>query len=141
LVGAWLAQRGLDMPELLLENGSGLSRIERISAASLIELLVAAYRSPVMPEFIASLPLVAADGTMRRRLRDESVAGQAHVKTGSLADVRSLAGYVHTDDGRRLAFAFIVNHPNAGASQPAQDALLKWLHEYVEPVRGPRAGR
>jgi D-alanyl-D-alanine carboxypeptidase/D-alanyl-D-alanine-endopeptidase (penicillin-binding protein 4) len=141
LVGTWLAQRGLDMPELLLENGSGLSRIERISAASLIELLVAAYRSPVMPEFIASLPLVAADGTMRRRLRDESVAGQAHVKTGSLADVRSLAGYVHTDDGRRLAFAFIVNHPNAGASQPAQDALLKWLHEYVEPVRGPRAGR
>lgn len=140
LIRAWLAQRGLDMPELLLENGSGLSRIARISATNLTGLLVAAYRSPVMPEFIASLPLVAADGTMRKRLHDDSIAGQAHVKTGSLADVRSIAGYVHTNDGRRLAFAFIVNHPNAAASQPAQDALLKWLHQSVGPAR-ERAGR
>ena len=65
-----------------MENGSGLSRIERISAASLGALLLAACRSPVMPEFIASLPLVAVDGTMRRRLPGDGVAGQAHIKTG-----------------------------------------------------------
>jgi len=128
IVRDWLAERGLAMPELSIENGSGLSRIARVSAGNLVRLLIAAYRSPVMPEFIASLPLVAADGTMQKRLQYSAVAGQAHVKTGSLNDVRSLAGYVDTEDGRRLAFAFIVNHPQAAASQAAQDELLRWLY-------------
>lgn len=126
---SWLAERGLSMPELVVENGSGLSRIERISAANLVALLQAAYDSPVMPEFMASLPVVAHDGTMRQRLEADAVAGRAHVKTGSLADVSSIAGYVLAADGRRLAFAFIVNHPAAAASRAAQDALLRWLHE------------
>jgi len=64
-------------------------------------LLVAAYRSPVMPEFIATLPLVAYDGTMKKRLKSDRVSGQAHIKTGSLSDVRSLGGYVLDRNGRR----------------------------------------
>ena len=111
-----------------MENGSGLSRLERISAGSLGRMLVAAYRSPVMPEFISSMPLVAYDGTMRRRLKTRDVAGQAHVKTGSLNDVRSIGGYVLATSGRRYAVVFIVNHGNAGASQGAQDALLQWVY-------------
>lgn len=138
LIRRWLTERGVPMPELLLDNGSGLSREERASAAGLMKVLLAAYRSPVMPEFIASLPLVAGDGTMERRLLDADVAHNAHVKTGSLVDVRSLAGYVHTKGGRRLAFVFIVNHPNAGASQAAQDALLRWLYDYEPPVQPAR---
>lgn len=128
LLQRWLVERGLSIPELTLDNGSGLSRTARASASSLLNLLLVAWRSPVMPEFVASMPIVAGDGTMQKRLSDASVAGNAHVKTGSLTDVRSLAGYVYTDDGRRLAFVFIVNHPNAGASQAAQDELLRWLH-------------
>lgn len=128
-VRAWLAGRGLDFPELVIENGSGLSRADRISAANLERLLIAAYRSPVMPEFIASMPLVAYDGTMKRRLRNDGVAGQAHVKTGSLADVRSVAGYVLDRSGRRQAFVFVINHPNANAAQGAQDAVLRWVYE------------
>jgi len=113
-IQSWLSARGLDLPELVMENGAGLSREERISAGGLGRLLLAAYRSPVMPEFIASLPLVAYDGTM---------------KTGSLADVASLAGYVLDRNGRRLALVFFVNHANANAAQPAQDALLRWAYE------------
>jgi D-alanyl-D-alanine carboxypeptidase/D-alanyl-D-alanine-endopeptidase (penicillin-binding protein 4) len=128
-VAAWLAARRLEVPELVIENGSGLSRRDRISAAGLGRLLVAAYRSPVMPEFIATLPLVAYDGTMKQRLKADRVSGQAHVKTGSLADVRSLAGYVLDRNGRRFAVVFFVNHPNAGAAQAAQDALLRWVHD------------
>ncbi len=128
-VRTWLAGRGLELPELVIENGSGLSRTERISAAGLGRLLVAAYRSAVMPEFIATLPLVAADGTLKRRLASDRVSGQAHVKTGSLADVRALAGYVLDRNGRRFAVVFIVNHANAGAAQGAQDALLRWVHD------------
>ena len=128
-VQSWLAARKLEVPELVIENGSGLSRSDRITAEGLGRLLVAAYRSPVMPEFIATLPLVAFDGTMKKRLATDGVAGQAHIKTGSLADVRSMAGYVLDRNGRRFAVVFLVNHENAGASQGAQDALLRWVHE------------
>ena len=124
----WLAGKGLSFPELVLENGSGLSRIERISAKSLGELLLAAYRSPVMPELMASLPLAAVDGTMKKRLAGAEVAGQAHIKTGSLSGVRAIAGYVLDGSGRRVVVVFIVNHANAGAAQPVQDALLRWAH-------------
>jgi D-alanyl-D-alanine carboxypeptidase/D-alanyl-D-alanine-endopeptidase (penicillin-binding protein 4) len=124
-----LARHGLDFPELVIENGSGLSRIERISAASLARLLLAAYRSPTMPEFVASLPLVAVDGTLRRRMNGEALAGRAHVKSGTLADVRAVAGYVLDRAGRRQAAVMIVNHPNAPAAQGALDALLGWAYE------------
>jgi D-alanyl-D-alanine carboxypeptidase/D-alanyl-D-alanine-endopeptidase (penicillin-binding protein 4) len=129
VIRRWLVQKGMPVPELAMENGSGLSRIERISARSMGELLVGAFRSPVMPELMASLPLVAADGTMRRRLSNADVAGQAHIKTGSLAGVRAIAGYVLDARGRRVVVVFIVNHPNAGNAQAAQDALLRWLHQ------------
>jgi serine-type D-Ala-D-Ala carboxypeptidase/endopeptidase (penicillin-binding protein 4) len=124
----WLSGKGLSFPELVLENGSGLSRIERISARSLGQLLLSAFRSPVMPELMASLPLTAVDGTMRKRLHGADVAGQAHIKTGSLAGVRSIAGYVLDQQGRRVVVVFMVNHANAGNAQPAQDALLKWVY-------------
>ena len=128
-VRQWLAAKGIAAPELVIVNGSGLSRSERISAATFGALLAAAWRSAVMPEFIASLPLVAVDGTMRRRLKGESVAGQAHIKTGLLADVRAMAGYVLDARGQRHVVVMLVNHPNAHASQAAMDALLRWVYE------------
>ena len=126
---AWLDARKLKVPELVLENGSGLSRNDRVTAHGLGRLLLAAYRSAVMPEFISTMPLVAYDGTMKKRMQLEGIAGQAHVKTGSLTDVRSMAGYVLDRRGQRYAVVFIVNHENAGATQGAQDALLRWVHE------------
>ncbi|MCZ7562793.1 MAG: D-alanyl-D-alanine carboxypeptidase/D-alanyl-D-alanine-endopeptidase [Burkholderiales bacterium] len=128
-VHAWLAERGLALPELVIENGSGLSRSERISAGGMGRLLLAAFASPVMPELVASLPIVALDGTMKRRLKQQAVAGRAHVKSGSLADARTLAGYVLDHAGRRLVVVFFVGGPNAGASQPAHDAVLRWAYE------------
>jgi len=129
VVRSWLAQKRLDFPELVLENGSGLSRQERISAEHMASLLLEAWRSAVMPELMSSLPLVAYDGTMRRRLRFESIAGQAHIKTGSLADARTLAGYVLDQRGQRRVVVLFINHANAAAAQPAQDALLQWVYE------------
>ncbi|MBI4207650.1 MAG: D-alanyl-D-alanine carboxypeptidase/D-alanyl-D-alanine-endopeptidase [Betaproteobacteria bacterium] len=136
VIRQWLAAKGLSFPELVLENGSGLSRIERISAKNLGQLLVTAFKSPVMPELMASLPLTAVDGTMRKRLSGALVAGQAHIKTGSLTHVRSIAGYVLDYQGRRVAVVFIVNHVNAGHAQPVQDALLKWVYQRED--RPPR---
>ena len=126
---SWLDARGLGMPELVLENGSGLSRSERISAEGLGRVLQAAWRSSVMPELMASLPVAATDGTMKKRLKQNGVARQAHIKTGSLEGVRSLAGYVLDKTGRRWIVVFFVNHANAGGAQAAQDALLQWVYE------------
>ena len=126
---AWLDARGLALPELVLENGAGLSRSERISAEGLGRVLQAAWRSSVMPELMASLPVTATDGTMKKRLKQNGVAGQAHIKTGSLEGVRSLAGYVLDRTGRRWIVVFFVNHANAGGAQAAQDALLQWVYE------------
>lgn len=128
-IGDWARGKRLSLPSLVVENGSGLSRIERMTPRGLADLLAAAFRSPVMPELMASLPLVASDGTMRRRLANAGVAGQAHIKTGSLNDVRAIAGYVLDARGRRSAVVMIVNHPKAMAAQPAFDALLGWAHQ------------
>lgn len=135
VVHSWLAEKKLDFPELVLENGSGLSRQERISAEHMGRLLLEAWRSAVMPELMSSLALVAYDGTMRRRLRSEPIAGQAHIKTGSLNDVRTMAGYVLDRRGQRHVVVLFINHANAGAGQPAQDALLEWVYERGAPRR------
>lgn len=128
-VREWMRQKGLTAPELVMENGSGLSRAERISAASLAALLQSAWRSSVMPEFMASLPVAATDGTMRRRLKGEGVSGQAHIKTGLLSDARAMAGYVLDRRGRRMVVVMLVNHPAAPQAQEALDALLRWVYD------------
>jgi D-alanyl-D-alanine carboxypeptidase/D-alanyl-D-alanine-endopeptidase (penicillin-binding protein 4) len=127
---AWLKQKQLDFPELELENGAGLSRQERISATSLARLLNMAWESPLMPEFIASLPIVGIDGTMKKRLAQTPVAGRAHIKTGTLDGVKTMAGYVLDHRGRWQMVVFLANHPNAAATQATQDALLKWVYQH-----------
>ena len=125
----WLAAKGIAADDLVIENGAGLSRSERVAPATLGATLVQAFHSPVMPEFIASLPLVGYDGTMRRRLKTETVAGQAHIKTGSLNDARSIAGFVQAASGKTYVVICMINHPNAPAGQAAQDALLQWVFD------------
>ena len=82
-----------------------------------------------MPEFISSMPLVSHDGTMRQRMRHESIAGNAHIKTGGLAEVSTIAGYVRDRNGRRFAVAFFMNHANALRGWRVQDAFLRWVYE------------
>jgi D-alanyl-D-alanine carboxypeptidase/D-alanyl-D-alanine-endopeptidase (penicillin-binding protein 4) len=126
-IKSWLAYKGIDAPELVIDNGSGLSRSERIAPSSMGDLLVQAFRSPMMAELIASLPLVGYDGTMRHRLNSQDVAGNAHVKTGTLNDVKAVAGYVTAQSGKHYVVVFFVNHPNAPNGGAAQDALLEWV--------------
>ncbi len=138
-VAEWLSAKGIRAPELRLDNGSGLSRTARISARTLGALLEAAWRSPVMPEFVAALPVAALDGTMRKRLNDHPVAGRAHMKTGLLSDVRSMAGYVLDRRGRRRALVVIVNHAKAHDAQAALDAFLAWVYAGATAPASPTA--
>lgn len=126
-VRAALIRQGITVDKLVLENGAGLSRIERVNARLLGELLRAAYSSPLFSEFESALPIVAIDGTLKRRFNSSSLAGNAHLKTGTLRDVSALAGYVYTASGRRVAFVMLVNHDHASRAIEAQRALLEWV--------------
>ena len=123
----WLNARGLHFSELEIENGSGLSRYERISADSLNRLLLDAWKNPVMPEFVSSMPIVGADGTMKKRLKDSEASGRAHIKTGTINGVKAAAGFALDAQGRRYAVSFLINDPRAQAGGAAIDALLLWV--------------
>ena len=128
---AALSSRGLNFPELTLGNGAGLSRDTRISAASLGRLLLTAHGSPFQPEFQASLSIAGLDGTTRKRFLRDPVAGDMHLKTGTLNGVTSIAGFVHSESGADYAVVMVVNGPKAtwGGGLEAQNALLRWVHQ------------
>jgi D-alanyl-D-alanine carboxypeptidase/D-alanyl-D-alanine-endopeptidase (penicillin-binding protein 4) len=120
-----LSARGIAAPGLVLENGSGLSRIERITATTMADVLGDAWKSQWMSELMASLPISGVDGTMKAR---NVPTGAAHTKTGLLGDTRAVAGYVLAASGRRYVVVAIINHPNAARGTGAHDALLDWVY-------------
>ena len=125
----WWRSEFAGLPEPVLDNGSGLSRIERSNAQALTALLHAASASPHAQAFQNSLAIAGVDGTaarLRERQPDSPVIGQAWLKTGSLRDVASVAGYVQGQSGQRYSVVAIINHPNANQARPALDALLEW---------------
>ena len=124
VVQRWWTDRLNGVAPPVLDNGSGLSRQERISAEALVRLLQTAYASPLMPELMASLPITGVDGTLKRMQTNAQSA--AHLKTGSLNDVVAVAGYVHGRNGNHAVLVAIINHPNAKAARPAIDALVDW---------------
>lgn len=128
-VQRWLAANGLNTKSLVIENGSGLSRTESVNAELLGLMLVRAYKSPVMPEMMASLPILALDGTIKQRMKDSESNGRAHLKTGSINGVSAIAGYVLDANSHRHVLVMLVNHPQAGSSRSAQDALIEWVHQ------------
>ena len=123
----WLVGNGFNFPELVLENGAGLSRHERISPHNLASLLQVAQQNPLSAEFKASLPIAGIDGTLKKRFVDSPTARHAHLKTGSISGVKSVAGYVQSRKGKQWIMVFFIDHPNAAAGQRAQDALIEWL--------------
>ncbi|MDN5842966.1 MAG: D-alanyl-D-alanine carboxypeptidase/D-alanyl-D-alanine-endopeptidase [Alcaligenaceae bacterium] len=124
-----LRNQGIDTRGWVLDNGSGLSRDGRITAKGLAQMLDYAWHSSLMSEYVSSLSISGVDGTTRRRLRDEATRGQAHLKTGTLARARALAGYVRGASGKRYILVSLVNDANAGGVRAFDDALVRWLAE------------
>ncbi len=129
-VRVWMKKRGLEFPELVLENGSGLSRREVISARHLGDVLLAGYASPSMPEYLSSFPVSGLDGTMRHRLAGTPLEGRVHLKGGTINNVHAIAGYVLDRLNRRVAVVVLHNHPQAGtaAADAFQDAVMEWIY-------------
>ncbi len=132
----WLDERfGNDAAGVAIDNGSGLSRETRVSAALMARLLQWAWSQPTMPELVASLPASGLDGTLKR---SKAPPGRAHLKTGSLRDAAGIAGVVHGLSGQRWVLVAIINHPNIGNEEARAlfDALVRWTaDDLASPAR------
>ena len=128
-IQAFLRRDSVDMQYLTLDNGSGLSRDEHVTALALADLLQRANASPVAQVFVESLPIAGVDGTMRNRLANQGAGGNAHIKTGTLRDVRAIAGYVASADGNSYVVVSLINDPHSEAARAAHDALLEWVYQ------------
>ena len=125
-----LTDQGIPTQGLVIENGSGLSRNERVSARQFGELLQAIWRDPYMPEMLNSLPLLGEDGTLARRFRHTDLAGRTRLKTGTLKDVSAIAGYMLTRSGKRMIVVMQQNgQRSAGFGHSLQNLLLEWVFE------------
>ncbi|UFH50646.1 D-alanyl-D-alanine carboxypeptidase/D-alanyl-D-alanine endopeptidase [Pseudomonas sp. KNUC1026] len=124
VVRQWLARKGLVSPHLVMENGSGLSRAERVSAREMAALLQAGWRSPYAAEYMSSLPLVGMDGTMRKRLKRTALVGEGHIETGTLNTVRAIAGYTRDQEGHTYAVVAVVNDPRPWGARQVLDQIL-----------------
>ena len=147
----WLADRQVvDATATVVDNGSGLSRAERITPGALAAVLEIAWNGPYGAELASSLPVPGVDGTLKRRYRDAPIAGRAHLKSGYLENVRAIAGYVHGPGGRTLIVVGIVNHDRAREAAGVPEALVQWTLDQIDrpdccdgmqPAAGRRGAR
>ena len=125
-VRQWLHQQHIDDTGLVLENGSGLSRIERISPLQLAQVLRAAAASNWSAEFKSSLPIFGVDGTMAKSHSNIEL-GAARIKGGTLNNTSAIAGYVRDKDGENWIVVGIINRPDAAAGRLVLHDLIDWV--------------
>ena len=125
----YLRRQGLDFPELRIENGSGLSRYARISTENISHLLTKAFHSPHRDVLMRSMAVAGVDGTMKSRFRTSAVRGRGFFKTGTLRDVRGIAGYVNAVDGRTYVVSILHNDPRARSrGRMIHDNFIEWVY-------------
>jgi D-alanyl-D-alanine carboxypeptidase/D-alanyl-D-alanine-endopeptidase (penicillin-binding protein 4) len=128
----YLSAKGIDPSGIVLENGSGLSRQERISAKQLADIIVMAYQQPTSAEFVSSLPIAGKDGTMQRRLSQPCLAGRLRLKTGSLRNVTSIAGLYLPPTGSPHVLVIMIN--GSMSNNNARQLIDQWLWQYLAPM-------
>jgi D-alanyl-D-alanine carboxypeptidase/D-alanyl-D-alanine-endopeptidase (penicillin-binding protein 4) len=112
----FLRQAGVGESDLVLSDGSGLSRNDMITANATVQLLTYMSKHKYFAQFRDALPIAGVDGTLRTRMKGTPAEGNVRAKTGSLSSVASLSGYVTTAAGEHLVFSMMLNnYPDAAA--------------------------
>jgi D-alanyl-D-alanine carboxypeptidase/D-alanyl-D-alanine-endopeptidase (penicillin-binding protein 4) len=128
----WLAERGIPMAGVVVDDGSGLSKENRLTALAVTELLALMYERHG-EAFIGTLAVAGEDGSLRSRMRGTAAEGNVYGKTGYVAGVSALSGYVRTRGGRWVAFSILMNDVPWGGlwrARLAQDKVCIRLVEY-----------
>jgi D-alanyl-D-alanine carboxypeptidase/D-alanyl-D-alanine-endopeptidase (penicillin-binding protein 4) len=121
LIKEYLRQNGIPTDQLVIADGSGVSRYNLTSADTITRLLVAVYKDQATSSFfINALPIAGNDGTLASRMKGTPAEGKLRAKTGTMQGVSALAGYTVTADGEPLAFAMIMQN-FVGPPQRVQD--------------------
>jgi D-alanyl-D-alanine carboxypeptidase/D-alanyl-D-alanine-endopeptidase (penicillin-binding protein 4) len=127
-VHEWFVAHGIPTDGLVMDNGSGLSRSERITAQQMAAVLATAYNGPYAPELLTGLPVAGVDGTLSRRFKGTLVEGRARLKTGTLRNVTGLAGYVRDQQERMWVVVALLNHDDASKrGSPVLDSVVEWV--------------
>jgi len=124
----WLEAKGINTAGMVIDNGAGLTRHGRITARQGVQILQHAWESPYGADLMASMPLIAMDGTMARRLRNTGLDGQGRIKTGFLEDVRSIAGFTRDETNTTWAVVGMINTDPAWNGQSVLDRVIYSLH-------------
>ncbi len=126
-LSAW----GLPPDALVMEDGSGLSRYDYVTASLLVQILTHVWHDETLRgPFVAALPVGAHDGTLESRMRNSALDRRVQAKTGTITNVRALSGYMETDAGEKLVFSMIANNTTAPGAQidaVMEKALLRLL--------------
>lgn len=124
----WLQDKGINTAGMVIDNGAGLTRHGRITARQGAQILQNAWNSDYSADLMASMPLIAMDGTMARRLRNAGLDGKGRIKTGYLENVRSIAGFTRDDTDTTWAVVGMVNNDPAWNGQAVLDRIIYSLH-------------
>ncbi|HEX5315945.1 MAG TPA: D-alanyl-D-alanine carboxypeptidase/D-alanyl-D-alanine-endopeptidase, partial [Candidatus Kapabacteria bacterium] len=128
----YLASIGIDTLELQFTDGSGLSRMDLVTADAIVKLLRVMSLDPKLDSaFYNSLPIMGVDGTLENRLKNTPAMGNIHAKTGSMTGVRAVSGYLTTRDGEPIAFSILANNYTVSGSEIGKledEVLLKLVN-------------
>lgn len=126
---AFLKGAGLDMDGVNMADGSGLSRLDLVSAENFVRLLEFMHESKNGPAWTKSLPVAGVDGTLRNRMKGTPAEKNVKAKTGYIGFVSSLSGYVTTAAGQELAFSILFNNQLGGTTPciRAQNDICAYL--------------
>jgi D-alanyl-D-alanine carboxypeptidase/D-alanyl-D-alanine-endopeptidase (penicillin-binding protein 4) len=133
---AVLAPWGITDADLIVRDGSGLTRYDFVTSETLVTILTHVAGDPnLRGPFDASLPIAGRDGTLANRMKGTAAEGNAHAKTGSMTGVRGISGYVTTADGEPLVFSVLVNNFDTPGSVITQteDAIVVRLATLRRP--------
>ena len=138
---AFLENNRIDTDGIVIADGSGLSRDNRVTSRMISDVFRVMWRHRDKETFFDSLPVGGVDGTIEKRLHD--LKGRVHAKTGYIGGVRSLSGYVRNDDGKWLIFSIIFNgfSGSAGPYEDLQDNAVRVLAAWPKEVKLPATRR
>ena len=124
-----LAAWGAPPSTYVIRDGSGLSRYDYLAPEAIVHVLDAMRKSPNFQLFYDALPIAGVDGTIKTRMRGTPAENNVHAKTGSVANARSLSGYVRTADRHPLIFSILSNNWTVPANDVTrvQDAIAARL--------------
>jgi D-alanyl-D-alanine carboxypeptidase/D-alanyl-D-alanine-endopeptidase (penicillin-binding protein 4) len=133
VVKRFLSEAGINPGEVLMADGSGLSRRDLITANATTQLLTYMSRHRYGSVFRDALPIAGVDGTLAKRMKGTPAQGNARAKTGTIETVATLSGYVTSAAGERLVFSVLLNNypESSGARRVFTDDLAVLLASFA----------